>query len=140
METPETPQNAPGVFGRPVLARLGPLKPPETHRAGVEVKRVPSLAFWSGDERRRGRRGGRLHRCRSNTTPLPALEDHASADPPSNTVPLQDLPLTDAAAPSVRRRRSYRRPSSPLKLESFVSTIHPNSFSCTSRCSSFLDF
>jgi hypothetical protein len=59
---PKTPQNTFGLFGRPVLARLGPTKLGETRRAGVELKRFTPLAFSRGW--RRGRRGDEAGRRR----------------------------------------------------------------------------
>jgi hypothetical protein len=71
------------------LACLGPPKPAETRRAGVELKRVPPLAFLSGGWRREddaGDEGGRRRwRRRSNTSPPSMLEDDAYAY--SNAVP-----------------------------------------------------
>jgi hypothetical protein len=58
----KTHQNTFGLFGRPVLARLGPRKPAETRRAGVELKRFTPLAFSRGW--RRGRRGDEAGRRR----------------------------------------------------------------------------
>jgi hypothetical protein len=131
MKHPKTHQSTSGLFGRPVLAHLGPTKPAETRRAGVELKRLPPLAFLSGDagdERRPVRRAGRRRRRHLSKTlpPPPLLEDDAAAAALSSSLPRRhslwraapsDAPPT-LLPPSTWS--SCRRPSSSSKLEIFV--------------------
>jgi hypothetical protein len=106
LEHPKTPQNSFRLFGKQVLAHLGPTKPAETRRAGAELKRVTHPAFLSG------------WRCgRREATQGTTVEDHAAPM-------LQDdaaaAPLRRPTAAPSRRPAAIGRPTLPLTAPTFL--------------------